>query len=1155
MDKIVVIDYNISKSDEISLTHELNRVRAEVGVEFPASIFREEAKLFQDGEGIFTPCYRVTQQVRCTLLGNTTKQKQKENRMPKSAFYTLIWSSSSQAYELYKSPQDEALDLNVESPNWLVWLSQITSFAFHGRHGSYTARKERKQRGDSYWYAYARVEGKLTKRYLGRSIDLSFARLELAAQELWCGSQYALLKGEHIETSAISKSGHGPGLLDSDTVRTQSHFVDLQGNSPASRKTTTALSRLPTDPLFATKLRVPRLPTQLVLRPRLIQQLQNGLERVLILVSAPAGFGKSTLLADWLTSSALPAAWLSLESQDNDLARFLSYLIAALQTYDPHLGKNAQALLHLLHPSSLEVVLTSLLNDLQASRTRDQEHVVLVLDDYHVITNEAIHHALSLLLDHLPPQMHLVLSAREDPPLPLARLRVRGAMLELRAADLQFTQEETTIYLMETMDLPLSVEQNALLQVRTEGWITGLQLAAHSLQGHKDSTSFITAFSGNNRYVMDYLLEEVLNRQPADVQDFLIQTCILDRLCAPLCDAVRGQGDSQAMLDFLERANLFLVALDDERQWYRYHHLFAQVLRQRLQQVSPTLLPILHQRASHWYEEHGLFTEGVAHALAAPAFTDAARLIEQCAGVFILGGQLQTFGEWLQALPEHLILARPSLGFLHAITLMYTNHPEAASTRLQAIEQEHDLREDNIRNAHERILLGQLAACRSLLALLSGDLERCVNLAYLALELLPTTKTALLTQILRAGAILCAAHAYLVSGDVRPGSEHALMELIIDARAWNYRPLILKGLILLARLHVLQGRLHQTAAIYEEVIQVVGGAEKLRVLPDSSAYYFGLGDLLREWNELDAAEQHLAWGMNLLKEALSVDADKVWMGYATLARLEQARGRHNQALATLDAFLQLAQQRYIAPELMSQATAMRAHLMLAQGNLQAALHWLNGSDLSANTPLNYLREREYLIMARVRIAGVRSSPTEAYLSDVMALLERLLTDAEANRRMHSVLEILVLRALALDVQGNRTAALSVLERALELAEPEGYVRLFLDEGRPMVSLLRRVQRQGLAPGYVAKLLALAREPRITEVHPHATNSSALVEQFTAREQEVLQLMLHGASNHEIARELIVSVNTVKKHVLNICSKLNVQSRTQAIAKARKLHLL
>jgi ATP/maltotriose-dependent transcriptional regulator MalT len=506
--------------------------------------------------------------------------------MPKPAQYSLVWSPFRQTFEWRESPGSRVQDVAPESPNFLERVGQVSSFAFHGRNGSYTMCKEYKQRGEGYWYAYVRVKGKRTKRYLGRDIDLTLTRMEQVAHEL------------------------------------RQVMPDLQqqkGNDPTDHNVKHILSDLSTELLLATKLYVPVPRSPMVHRPRLIQQLQQGMNRALTLISAPVGFGKSTLLSEWLPSRNIRAAWLSLEPLDNDPSRFFTYLLAALQAFVPHLVVIRQLVLHPLYSSSIEAILTLLINDLQR-RSDGQAHMVLVLENYQFITDESIHQALAFLLQHLPPWMHIVLVTREDPPLPLARLRGRDDLLELRAADLRFTQEEATSFLIEVMQLPLSQEECALLQARTEGWITGLQLAALSLQGRDDSRAFIMAFSGSHHYVMDYLIQEVLKGQSADVQDFLLQTCILDRLCAPLCDAVRGQCGSQAMLDYLERANLFLVALDDAGQWYRYHRLFAEALRQQLQHIDPVLCAELHRRANRWYNQHGLNVEISSLLWAAPVF-------------------------------------------------------------------------------------------------------------------------------------------------------------------------------------------------------------------------------------------------------------------------------------------------------------------------------------------------------------------------------------------------------------------------------------------------------------------------------------------------------------------------------------------------------
>jgi LuxR family maltose regulon positive regulatory protein len=513
----------------------------------------------------------------------TWKRGTTEDEMPKRANYLLIWSHFRQVYELHEGEQGSVLDVKSDSFSLEMWLEQHFSFSFRGQNGFFRARKEfYKGRGEGYWYAYARIKGKLTKRYLGRSNVLTLAHLEQVAQLLWCDTQPTPQRGG--KKTPIITYAEGPSLSD----------TRCQGNAII---------------LLASKLHAPPPRPHLLHRPRLLQRLQRGLTKSLLLLSAPAGFGKSTLISDWLAACTIPVAWLTLEPRDNDPLRFLTYVLSALQATDPGLSKVIQNLPHPLHRASPEQVLASLIHGLETDIDEKQQHIVLVLDDYHVITNGSIHYALSFLLEHLPPQLHIVISTREDPPLPLARLRGRDNLLELRATDLRFTDEEATAYLVEKMKLPLSEEECSLLLARTEGWITGLYLAALALQDCRNPFTFIATFSGSHPYIMDYLLEEVLNRQPQAIQDFLLQTSLLDRLNASLCNAVRLQNDSQTQLAFLERSNLFLIPLDDERCWYRYHHLFAEALRQRLQQTTPELIPILRLRASNWFEQHGLLTD------------------------------------------------------------------------------------------------------------------------------------------------------------------------------------------------------------------------------------------------------------------------------------------------------------------------------------------------------------------------------------------------------------------------------------------------------------------------------------------------------------------------------------------------------------------
>jgi len=879
--------------------------------------------------------------------------------------------------------------------------------------------------------------------------------------------------------------------------------------------------------------------------------MNAAMRGALTLIVAPAGWGKTTLLGAWHTEAsrgAWPLAWVSLDVSDNDPTRFWTYVIAALNTVHPGVGETSLALLYSSSLPPIEVVLTSLLNAL----TQLQAEIVLVLDDYHLIEAQPIHVALTYLVEHLPPNVHLVIASRSEPLLPLARLRARGALTELRAANLRFTAEETTAFLTDVMGLPLSAEQVAALLTRTEGWIAGLHLAALSLQGRDDVAGFIATFTGSHRYVVDYLIEEVLLRQPEEVQGFLIQTCILDRLSGPLCDAVRERDDSQARLAQVERSNLFLVSLDEERQWYRYHHLFAEVLRSHLRQTQPSLVPELHRRASRWYEQHKLFDEAVTHALTIPDVEHAARLIEQYAQFTNFPSQFQALLGWLNRLPDALVRTQPSLCLMHAITLMLTHQLEKSSARLQDAER---CLQETIPAEQRRTILGQVAAFRSQLARLVGDYERCVPLAHQALELLPETKEMSLTLMLHASALGTAANAYLVDGEMTPVAERFVETTVASVRALGNLPTTMRSISNLARLQLLQGRLRQAAVTIEQAAQLASEHGGLQALINGADYYFVLGDVWREWNRLDRSEQHLVQGMGLVKETATADAEMITRGYLALARLQQARGESNQALATLDAFTQVADQRGFAPTLLAHGAAVRAQVELGQGNLGAAIHWAETHGLSEVSELSYPREQEYLTLVRVRIAQAREHPTGPFLSQALALLERLLEDAEPKARMSSVIEILILRALALHTLGDSTGALTVLGRALALAEPQGYIRLFLEEGAPMTVLLRQAYTQKIMPEYTAALLEASGEHGTMIPLLHTTQQSPLIEPLTRRERAVLGLLVDGASNREIAERLVLSVNTVKKHVFNICSKLNVQSRAQVVARARTLNLL
>jgi LuxR family maltose regulon positive regulatory protein len=1030
--------------------------------------------------------------------------------------------------------------ITVDSPRWAAWLRDpaTRSFSFRGSKGTFTARKERRSGGAEYWTAYRKRGGKLRKVYLGKAEKLTLARLEDAATKL-AG------RGEGKVTTADDA---GPTRADgaSRDVLTRSDDHALESSHPG----------LQGDPLLLTKLSVPSARPSLVTRPRLSGRLEEELGGKLTLISAPAGFGKTTLLSMWLavsSRSGRSSVWLSLDPGDNDPTRFWRYFVAVADRLYPGAGDTALMLLQSSQAPPIEAILTTLLNGL----TELPADAVLVLDDYHLIKTRTIHEALAFLIEHLPPQVHLVISTRADPPLPLSRLRARGEMAELRASDLRFTTEETTAFLQKTVGSRLSAEEVAELQERTEGWVAGLQLAALALRDRFDTSNFIAAFTGSNRYVVDYLAEEVLARQPEALRTFLLKTSILDRMCGLLCDAVTSRDDGQETLEYLEHANLFVIPLDEDRRWYRYHHLFTDVLRQRLRETDADLLPELHRRASVWFEQQGLAAEAVHHALEAHDFERAADLIEDIGLSVMLPGQVHTLLGWLDTLPDVLVRSRPALCIVHAAALMFADQPEAAEARLDDAERYIQPGEP----AEHTLILGQAAVVRGNLARISGDVARCVALSRRALDLLPET------HFMWTVARLNASYAYQVSGEVTPTTERLVAEVIAQVRRTGNPLTILRSIINLAQVQVLQGRLQQAVTTLEEAARSSSGPGGSDHLVGNPAYYFGMGDLLREWNDLDAAERHLEQGMDLVSEIPTVDAEVVAHGFISLARMQHARGEYGAAETTLETFSQLARERNFFPQLLGHAAALKARLALAQGNLPGAIDWADASALHVDEP-SYPREVEYLTLARVLLAQGRDDPEGPYFDDTLRLIDLLLRAAESGARMGSVIEMLILRALALYAQRETSGAFAALERALTLAEPEGYIRVLVDEGRPMAALLSefKARRRGgrgtkqlASLGYVRRLLAVfesphtGAEPPSPVQHAQATGQP-LPEPLTRREREVLSLLAEGFSNREIAARLFIAPSTVKWYVHSILRKLEVDSRTKAVARGRELHL-
>ncbi|MEI8190027.1 MAG: LuxR C-terminal-related transcriptional regulator [candidate division NC10 bacterium] len=901
-------------------------------------------------------------------------------------------------------------------------------------------------------------------------------------------------------------------------------------------------------PILATKLSVPPPRPNVVLRSRLIERLDEGLQGRLILVSAPAGFGKTTIVSEWAAGCRrlepeVRPAWLSLDEGDSDPARFMTYLVAALQTVAADVGEGALGMLQSPQPPATEAVLTALLNEI----TTLPHGVVLVLDDYHVVDSEPVDHALAFLLEHLPPQMHLVIATREDPALPLARWRARGQLTELRAADLRFTPSEAAEFLNRVMSLDLSAEDVTALETRTEGWIAGLQLAALSIQGRPDAAGFIQTFAGSHRFVLDYLVEEVLQRQPERARSFLLQTAILDKLCGALCDAVTGQKHGKGTLERLERDNLFVVPLDEERRWYRYHHLFADVLQAYLLEEQPDQLPALHRRASEWYEENGSRSDAIRHALCAEDFGWAADLIELAAPMTEDTSQGATWLKWASALPDELIRSRPVLGVWFAWALMGSGELETAEARLREAERwlKPGASEPNGVADEEQLrdLLATIEVARAYNAHSVGDVPGTVKHAQRVLELLPEGD-----HVRRQQATGLIGLTYWASGDLE-AADRVFVDYSARLLAAGNIPDAISAMTVLPEIRPALGRLREASDALVRLLRVVADQGEPPP-PDAADLYRGLGELATERGELAAAAAHLLRSRELGEQGeLPVWR---WHWCVAQARLREAEGDLEGALGLLDE----AQRLFIRTPLPDARplAALKARIWATQGRLAEASEWARERGLSVDDDLGYLHEFEHITLARVLIARHESERLDGAILDAAGLLERLLHAAEEGGRIGSVIEILASQALAHQARGDTSAALAALERALCLAAPEGYVRVFVDQGPSMARLLREAASRAMAPDNARRVLA-AFPPAGPRLTGPSGASSARAEVLSEREREVLQHIAAGLTNREIAARLYLSLYTVKAHARSIYDKLDAHSRTQAVARARELGVL
>ncbi|CAI6086786.1 LuxR C-terminal-related transcriptional regulator [Cohnella sp. JJ-181] len=904
-------------------------------------------------------------------------------------------------------------------------------------------------------------------------------------------------------------------------------------------------------PILSTKLYIPVSRSKLVPRKRLMERLSEGLDRrKLTLVSASAGFGKTTLVGEWAARCGRPAAWLSLDEGDNEGASFLTHLAAAVNKISESAGQAAIGALEASQTPSSEAILTTLLNAVSALPYA----FVLVLDDYHVIHAERIHASVAFLLEHLPQQMHLVVVTREDPRLPLSRLRAGGHLTELRAADLRFTPDEAAAFLERVMGLVLAADNVAALESRTEGWIAGLQLAALSMQGRADIPAIIRSFSGDHRYIADYLVEEVLRRQPGHIRDFLLRTSVLGGLYGPLCDAVTGQQDGAARLEALERGNFFVVPLDDKRRWYRYHHLFAEMLAERLKADRPQEVAALHLRASAWHERSGSMADAIRHALAAEDHPRAADLIELAWPAMRRDRQGLAVLRWLRALPDASIRGRPVLSAAYAWALLAGGELGAVEGRLRDaerwLERTADLQERPagmvVADEEEyRHLRATIAGYRSAHAQVQGDIPAAIGYARQVLELAHEddhlrrgAASALLGLAAWTGGELKTAHRMFAAGmeSVR------LAGNISDA---------IGGTIALGEILIGQGRLGEAMRAYERGLQLAAehGESAGRTAAD---LYAGLGELCRERGDLSAARQHLARSEELSRRAGRADNGHRW--HVAMARLAMAEGDPEGALVQI----REAERQYAGDFFpnVRPVSAWKARIEIAMGQLDAALQWMRDRGLTDNDDLAYLREFEHITVARALLAWHRRDRADRTIADARGLLDRLLHAAQTGKRTGSAVEILVLQALACDQQGDLPAALDKLESALALAGPEGYVRLFADEGRPMADLLEEASKQGIAAFDAGRLLAAFGDnwsgAPANAVTPSDPANPAASMTLSDREREVLRLLRTDLGGPDIARELHISLNTLRTHTKNIFGKLEVNNRRAAVRRAEEL---
>lgn len=1050
--------------------------------------------------------------------------------MNKSIEWRLTWNNDLARYQLCKQTGQYTVVSEVDAgcEAWQDWLELVSSFAFQSKDGhSFTALKERRTCGKIYWTANRKANGKLTRKYLGVPQEVTLTRLEEIAVALTASMAQVAPSSPCLEPLIIPSDSDAMGMPVPEQAQEQ---------------------------LVATKFFVPASSHALIPRPHLDRLIHEGMQRQLILVSAPAGFGKTTSVANWVRSLSqgtpenhenYRVAWVSLDDADGSAVRFWTCVFTALDKSEPGVATAALQLMQAPNMPALEEVLTTFINGL----SQVAHSYVLILDDLHLVNDLVVQTTLRYLVEHQPPQLHLMMLTRLDPPLNLPRLRARGQLFEIRTDQLRCTTEEATAFLREIMGIELAPE--ALLETtnRTEGWLVGLQLLGLSLQGRSDPNDLLPFLNGTHHYILDYLTEEVLRQQPTAVQQFLLRTSFLEGLTASLCDAVVEQTGSQRVLEYLERANLFLKPLDEQRRWYCYHGLFAEALRARIERENGDAVPALHLRASHWFAEKGLMVEAVHHALQAKDWRRAADLIETCTQTLSWRqDEVPMFMRWLEFLPTEIVRSRPRLSLFYTEILLIAGQLKAIEPWLQAAEavlakgssvESMDPALPVLTECEQEVMLGEIAALRAIVADYYGDSEAVLHLCQLALAHLSE-------QDAFQQATIAAVQGLR---ELTSGKTVTAMQRMREASAIRQEAGSIGGAIhylnLTGSCLQMQGHLHEAWQTFQQAITlgteptgspsvVVGGT------------YTYQADVLREWNQLDAALDLVLQGLRFAEEAgYTMDVDR---GYMVLVRIYLSRGEVKAADAALKQVIQLptmVDNQYRR----SWLTAVeQVRVFLVREELERATHWIENLTRRELLASPFAREREDT--ARVRVLLALHQPGEA-----LTLLEPLIAGATTAGRFDHVIEMRLLQALAHQMCHDEREALSALARAVRLAEPEGYIRRFVDEGPAMAALLSRwrdqLRRHGPTPYLDTVLTAFPQKG--AGAKPLAQHG--LLDPLSERELEVLRELAHGASNQEIADTLILAVATVKRHVGNILGKLGANNRTQAVALARGLGLL